>query len=193
MPTKDEMITDYLKLNSDLARLEAATVQTKKKRNDLVQSIREIYGKGPHVIEGVDKVIANTKIGTWFFTDRDKWRKAGPRKPKAKKAIVNGQLVEVSSEVVSGTVTVVEEPRVIDVAAVITTETAVLEVADTVPAEADTDEHVPECLDDAPIATPVSGLQDLAKSIEQPAAPVAAPKELDPLEAALAELMDGSP
>lgn len=83
--TNEEQITEWKKLASDITKLEAALEATKLKRSAVVKSLFDEHGKG-HVYDlgtGKEMVISTTKIGTHFFTPKDKW--TGPRKPRAKK------------------------------------------------------------------------------------------------------------
>lgn len=83
--TNEEQIAEWKKLSGDITKLEAALEATKIKRNAVVKSLFDEHGKG-HVYDlgtGKEMVISTTKIGTHFFTPKDKW--TGPRKPRAKK------------------------------------------------------------------------------------------------------------
>lgn len=156
MPNKDEMVAAYVKHTADLRKLETATEMVKKQRSELVKELLGAFGKGPYMIEGAEKVISATKIGTYFLTDKDKWKKAGPRKPRAKKAIIDGQIVEIPVEGAGDT-----EAQPVEAE----------------PVEAQPAVEIPSVAAEEPI------------TVETPAPPAAA-KPVDPLEAALAELME---
>jgi hypothetical protein len=110
------VIERYKELATEAAQLEAALEKNKGERAQLAKALRDkngakyIYDLG----DGVPMIVSVTKIGTCFFAPKNKWTKAGPRPPKPpkepktkrrakakaekvvmKRAIVNGQIVEV--------------------------------------------------------------------------------------------------
>jgi hypothetical protein len=111
-----ELIEQYKTLAAEAAQLEAALEKNKGVRAELAKKLRETNGP-KHVYDlgdGVAMIISMTKIRTCFFAPKNKWTKNGPRPPKppkerkpprvkaqkglTRKAIVNGQIVEVPVE-----------------------------------------------------------------------------------------------
>lgn len=112
-----ELIDQYKTLAAEAAQLEAALETNKGVRAEIAKKLREQNGP-KHIYDlgdGVAMIISMTKIRTCFFAPKNKWTKNGPRPPKPpkerkpprvkaakkglmKKAIVNGQIVDVPVE-----------------------------------------------------------------------------------------------
>lgn len=112
----------YKTMTADLRKLEVAVENFRKNRSALAKALLEENGK-EHIydLDGIPMIIATSKNGSCFLTPKHKGgrgKKAAieasetapagisqdtpkakrGRKPKVKKAIVNGQLIEVQAE-----------------------------------------------------------------------------------------------
>lgn len=97
----NDSFENYKRLNTELTQLEARMETVRSERAATAQQLFEQDGKGVvyDLGDGVPMIIVASKAKTYFFTPKDKWKKSG-RTPKAKKAIVNGQVVEVQTRTV---------------------------------------------------------------------------------------------
>jgi hypothetical protein len=111
--TENNELVQYQRLTAEGAKLEADLEANKAARAELAKQLYTRYGKAKTYDfgDGVELIISTTKIGTHFFTPKNKWAKNGTRPPKppkepkvkepkakkvvTKRAIVNGQIVEV--------------------------------------------------------------------------------------------------
>jgi hypothetical protein len=196
-PMTDDLIEQYKKLNQDALKLLAALEATRAQRGVVAGQLlaRDGKGKGYDMGDGVEQIVCSTKVGTHYLVARNKWTKrpgvggaakppkaAKPAKgPRVKRAIVNGQIVEVpvgptrtaatpkprAKKAVPAPVAVVE-PEAVQVAVETTVAPGVpVPVAEAVPQKA---------AETPPVASPA-------------VAPPAEPEpEIDPLDAALAAL-----
>jgi len=102
--TKENLITEYNKLTTDIEKLDATLEATKAKRSALVTTILTQHGKGPYDLgTGEEMVISVTKAKTHFFTPKDKWSKkkaAGEVGQKAREAKKAREAEELTKDVI---------------------------------------------------------------------------------------------
>jgi hypothetical protein len=215
-----DLVEQYKKLNQDVQKLEGALETTRAKRGLVAGQLlaRDGKGVGYDMGDGVERIVCMTKVGTHYLVARNKWVKRpgvpkaprGPKAPKAakapkpKRAIVNGQIVDVSpgpaprrkaARLTAQTPVPVEpapasEPKLTATEPVVPQAVAPERVAEP---EAVETSVAPEA--QAPVAEAELPKAAASPAVAPPVAPPAAPEpevdpeiELDPLDAALAAL-----
>jgi hypothetical protein len=195
-----ELLERYKVLTAELTQLDRESERVKGERELVCGQLLAKDGKGfaYDLGDGMPMVIATTKIGSHYMAPKNKWQKSGrppkpPKVPRAKKekpvkevkpavkrAIVGGKIVEIPIERKSSSppvATVVPQPVIPKPAPVPTVEVKRTPVAK------------PERVQ--PAEPPDDVLEALSEATAE-AVPDKKPepqkKELDPLEAALAEL-----
>ena len=94
----DDLLAEYTAIAGELVKLESQVDALKSRRSEAAKALFERDGKG-HVYEvgGVPMLVVTSKTGTYFFTPKDKWRRKkgeAKGKPKKRRVIVGEQVVE---------------------------------------------------------------------------------------------------
>ena len=192
----DDLVEQYKKLHQDTVRLEGALEATRAQRGLVAGQLLARDGKGVvyDMGDGVDQIVCLTKVGTHYLVARNKWvkragvakppgepkpakgKKGSGKQPKPKRAIVNGQIVDLAGPRAPGRPTPKAPKKALP--------TAVSEapVAEPVVAE-------PEAVETSVAPEAQAPVAEAEPSTVEASPAVAPPEpELDPLDAALAAL-----
>jgi hypothetical protein len=197
----------YKTMTADLRKLETAMENFRKNRSALAKMMLEENGK-EHIydLDGISMIVSTSKNGSYFLTPKHKGGRgkkaaieaseAAPegvsqdapkakrgRKPKVKKAIVNGQLVEVNVIEAQAELKPTAEMK----EELIETCKELYDIKEEPKTPAKEEIQLQETVEGA--ASSLGGSSLAAEAVVAPKEPEPAPKApLDPLEAALAEI-----
>lgn len=88
MATYQELIALYGQQTTQLAEYERLIEEAKRTRSELAGQLFRADGKGKvYDVGGVQMIVSTTKIGTYFLTPKDKWKKSKVAKMSPKAAV----------------------------------------------------------------------------------------------------------